>query len=262
MRKLLFAPVIAVISLTTSPLWAADAKVRSAQEALTALGFYIGAADGELNPETKGALRRFQIYKGLSASGTLDAATQTALEEGNDASASAPEPARPPGPTQSVQESDQEFLEREKPVAPPVAPPAPAPERSLSAEDATIFKEWYRDTPYQNAPPVVQRETLQKAQMLLKQRRLYDGEGSADGLPGPETEEALFRYQSSRGLRLTGRLDFDTLASLRLLPGRGPVSPGSPSNPGPRPTKKQHEERPDAPAIPRGPGAVRGIPLD
>jgi len=89
-----------------------------------------------------------------------------------------------------------------------------------------------------------QVETLRKAQILLAERGLF--QGVTDGRPSSETEEALLRFQASREMPRTGRLDIDTLAELHLLP-----------------VGKLH--RPDArrPYAPQPPhGAVRGVPLD
>ena len=84
--------------------------------------------------------------------------------------------------------------------------------------------------------------------MLLAERHIF--QGVADGRPGPETEEALFRFQSSRQLPKTGRLDIDSLAELHLLPV----------------TKLSHPHAEPMPYVPRPPsvphGAVRGVPVD
>jgi len=241
MRSLLLAPVVVALLLAAAPpLPAADARLRTAQETLKTLGFYTGSATGELNDETRGALKRFQIYNGLNATGELNAETEAALSEGEAQDEQAPpahEPEPQPAPEPRPEEGDREFLKRET--------PAPQP----TGGEAKAFAELYLDTPYWNAPPEVQRETVAKAQTLLAKLRLYDG--PANGRPGPDLEEALFRYQSSRGLRLSGRLDLDTLASLRLLPvGK------------PRPSSG-NEQIDNRVRIPKGPsGAVRGIPLD
>ena len=253
MRKLLLVYVFATVAVAASPVFAADAKVRSAQEKLSALGFYTGTADGELNSDTRGALRRFQIYKGLNASGDLDPQTQTALAQAENGENKETGDVLTSVPSPSTQESDQEFLKRDQPRTPP-APPAPQPSQrvELTGEEARFFSQWYRDTPYQNAPPEVQSATLSKARAMLRERGLY--EGSDTPLPGPEMEEALFRYQSSRRLRLTGRLDLETLAALRLLPEHDrEQAPGLTA-----PSLKPFID--SAPATTGG--AVRGIPLD
>jgi uncharacterized protein YkwD len=60
---------------------AEQARVRSAQEALAALGWYDGAVDGSLGPVTAAALSAFQAAAGLAADGTLDEATVAGLGE-------------------------------------------------------------------------------------------------------------------------------------------------------------------------------------
>ncbi len=60
---------------------AEQARVRGAQEALAALGWYDGAIDGSLGPVTAAALSAFQAAAGLQGDGSLDEATQTALGE-------------------------------------------------------------------------------------------------------------------------------------------------------------------------------------
>jgi uncharacterized protein YkwD/peptidoglycan hydrolase-like protein with peptidoglycan-binding domain len=60
---------------------AEQARVRGAQEALAALGWYEGAVDGSLGPVTAAALSAFQAAMGLEDDGTLDEATLAALGE-------------------------------------------------------------------------------------------------------------------------------------------------------------------------------------
>ena len=52
---------------------------------------------------------------------------------------------------------------------------------------------------------------------MLERKELYQGD--ADGMFGPATEFSVRAYQSRVGLRVTGRLDLETLAALELLPG-------------------------------------------
>ena len=58
-----------------------DLQVRAAQLYLTYLGFEPGTVDGWFGRQTQSALISFQQYHGLEASGHLDEATGTALEE-------------------------------------------------------------------------------------------------------------------------------------------------------------------------------------
>ena len=62
-----------------SPATGSDSTVRSAQDALNAQGYSVGAVDGQWGPNTSSAVRRFQADKGLAQSGTLDSATLAAL---------------------------------------------------------------------------------------------------------------------------------------------------------------------------------------
>jgi peptidoglycan hydrolase-like protein with peptidoglycan-binding domain len=70
----------------------------------------------------------------------------------------------------------------------------------------------------------VQRNVVLSAQIALARRGLYHEE--INGLYGAGMEFALRAYQSRTGLRVTGRLDLETLAALQLLPGgRAPFFP-------------------------------------
>lgn len=56
-----------------------DGTVRSAQAALNQQGYSVGSVDGQWGPNTQSAVRQFQADRGLTQSGTLDAATLAAL---------------------------------------------------------------------------------------------------------------------------------------------------------------------------------------
>lgn len=72
-----------VTSTPSSPSSAAapapDSTVRSAQAALETQGYSPGAIDGQMGPNTRSALTKFQQDKGLTPSGTLDNATLATL---------------------------------------------------------------------------------------------------------------------------------------------------------------------------------------
>jgi peptidoglycan hydrolase-like protein with peptidoglycan-binding domain len=71
-------------------------------------------------------------------------------------------------------------------------------------------------TPYEAAPPEVQRNILVSAQIALARRGLYRAE--IDGVYGSAMELSLRAYQARTRLPVTGKLDLETLAALRLLP--------------------------------------------
>ena len=58
---------------------AGDSSVSAVQSALSREGFYSGAVDGTLGPETRNALRRYQRDRGLAVTGRVDRATTNAL---------------------------------------------------------------------------------------------------------------------------------------------------------------------------------------
>jgi peptidoglycan hydrolase-like protein with peptidoglycan-binding domain len=71
------------------------------------------------------------------------------------------------------------------------------------------------------------RDEIKQLQSNLKQDGLY--RGNIDGIDGPETHQALRAYQQQNGLRATGRLDQQTVASL-LAAGNATGSSTPPNN--------------------------------
>lgn len=228
--------------LLAAPLFA-DEALRSVQAELKSQGFYYGEATGQTSAETTAALRRYQIRHGLEVTGSANKQTLGSLGLGPAVRpappAAAPRPPQatpPPAPKPEprapkpppVEESDREFLQREQDqrrTAPPPSylPPqsrdpgvvrAPAPNDAPGDDFPVLFAH----TPYAAAPREVQQRTLRDAQATLASRGFY--RDIVDGYPGPATEEALLSYQRARRLTLTGRLDLETLAALRLLPAR------------------------------------------
>jgi peptidoglycan hydrolase-like protein with peptidoglycan-binding domain len=75
----------------------------------------------------------------------------------------------------------------------------------------------FADTPFQTAPPAVQRNVIVSAQIALARHGLYREQ--IDGIYGPAMEFSLRAFQARTRLPVTGRLDVETLAALRLLSG-------------------------------------------
>jgi peptidoglycan hydrolase-like protein with peptidoglycan-binding domain len=75
----------------------------------------------------------------------------------------------------------------------------------------------FAGTPFEGAPPGVQRNVVISAQIALARRGLYHEE--INGVFGSAMEFSLRAYQARTRLQVTGRLDLETLAALRLLPG-------------------------------------------
>ena len=234
MKKLI--PLL-IVALTLAVESRAEDRLREVQTELKTQGFYYGEINGQNSTETGAAIRRYQIRNGLEVTGTLTDETVKTLGIGGAAPARPPEDAPPaataPTPQnlrneQALENSDKNFLRREEAkqrAAPPARPlendpsvvPAPQPLDVPSADLPVLFA----DTPYATAPPQVQESTLRRAQALLASRGLY--RDAIDGAPGPSTEEAILNFQRSARLPLTGRLDLETLSTMRLLPGRAPA---------------------------------------
>src|SRR6266481_8030135 len=221
--------ITALIFIGSMMLLRADQLVEHVQQALKDQGFYYGEISGEMNANVTAAIRRYQIRNGLQVSGELNSETLHSL--GVDSSA----PARPA--TKAVSPSPA------APVEPGEQPPnpnsaSPAQQFNNAPQDQQIYPSnpvtpgtssgggVLAGTPFEAAPPPVQRNVVLSAQIALTRRGLYDEE--INGLYGPAMEFSLRAYQSRTGLKVTGRLDLETLAALQLLPGaRGPLFPPS-----------------------------------
>ena len=228
----------------------ADPQVASAQQALKDQGFYYGAVTGTKDADTTAAVRRYQIRNGLQITGELTAETRKSLGVAGGApaptaapstrttppAASAPPVRRatqPPEDTSDLRDDEgvdeplddaeaepEERAERfpTEPVPRPGYAPGP---RGLYPDTSGLFE----GTPYEVAPPDLQRNVILGAQMRLAQQGYY--RSVVDGIYGPGMAAALRTFQSRAGLEPTGALDMETLTELRLLPGsrRGGMPP-------------------------------------
>ncbi len=223
---------IALLLLLSTTIVRGDDLTRNVQSELKELGFFYAEVSGNVGPETTAAIRRFQIRNGYEVTGTLTPETLKGLKlERAGAAPTAPAPA--PAPVkkevpahlrrnETVEESDRNFLRqdaarqrsgRDPSVVTPPAPLNPPPDPGR-ADYSSIFAH----TPYESAPADLQAQTVRKAQVLLARGGFYHN--AIDGAPGPATEEALLRFQRRQNMVMSGRLDFETLSAMSLLPGR------------------------------------------
>jgi peptidoglycan hydrolase-like protein with peptidoglycan-binding domain len=214
----------ALILLASVSLLCADPTIENVQQALKDQGFYYGEITGKKNADTTAAIRRYQIRNGLQVTGELDAETLRALGAGNSAhpiTKATPSPTPDTGALRSEPRDETtaagttspaptEPSSRQQPDREPVYPGRPV---IMSSEGDGLFA----GTPYERAPAPVQRNVVVSAQRLLAERGLYRDE--IDGIYGPNMEFSLRAYQARVRLPVTGRLDLETLAALRLLPG-------------------------------------------
>ena len=73
-------------------------------------------------------------------------------------------------------------------------------------------------TPYEIAPPDLQRHVIVGAQSLLARAGYY--RSGIDGEFGPGTAAAVRAFQRRSGIAPDGRLNMETLSALGLLPGQ------------------------------------------
>ena len=200
----------------------ADQLIESVQQTLKDEGFYYGEVSGEMNANLTAAIRRYQIRNGLQVSGELNDETLRSL--GIKSSGSSRATTKPASPTPAGSVSSEPPPDETEPAspAPPVQPfnngpqgqqVFPEPPMGPPNSPGALFA----DTPFATAPPGVQRNVIFSAQITLARYGLYREQ--IDGIYGPAMELSLRTYQARTRLPVTGRLDLETLAALRLLPG-------------------------------------------
>jgi peptidoglycan hydrolase-like protein with peptidoglycan-binding domain len=212
----------AVIFLLSIALVRADQMIESVQQALKNQGFYYGEITGEPSANLTAAVRRYQIRNGLTVNGELNSETLQSL--GIDSSGVARRESKPsPSPGLSaVNPSDQSTGAGASATPAPIQPFANAPQDRQVYPSSPVYPSvspgtaLLPGTPYESAPLDVQRRVVVSAQLALARRGLYRGE--LDGAYSAAMEFSVRAYQGRTHLPVTGRLDLETLAALRLLP--------------------------------------------
>ena len=228
MRRRLIVTALAFLAILSSVR--ADPVIESVQQKLKEQGFYYGEITGKKDTDTTAAIRRYQIRNGLQITGEINAETQRSL-----GLSSAPAATPPPRPANTPVPKTEDL--RQEPPAPPDRRTAPRPppdeleedddEEPDEEEEGPEYEPAPRSpryeasglldgTPFEGAPPDVQRDVIISAQTILMRQGYYRDE--IDGVYGPGMNFALRNYQARYGLMPTGRLDVETLASLSLLP--------------------------------------------
>jgi peptidoglycan hydrolase-like protein with peptidoglycan-binding domain len=214
------AKIAALIFIGSFMLARADQMIESVQQALKDQGFYYGEITGQMNANLTAAIRRYQIRNGLQVKGELNSETLQSL--GIDSSASTQSAAKPASPLPAAPKpGDQSPMQGANMTPAPVHPFPNAPQdqpvypsNPVAPDTSTTGAlAW---TPFETAPPDVQRNVIISAQIALARRGLYHEE--VNGIYGPAMEFSLRAYQARARIPVTGRLDLETLAALRLLP--------------------------------------------
>jgi peptidoglycan hydrolase-like protein with peptidoglycan-binding domain len=211
--------IAALIFFGSVMLMRADQLIESVQRALKDQGFYYGEVTGEMNATLTAAIRRYQIRNGIQVNGELNSETLQSLGINSSARARAAAKSASPSPPANLGEQPRNEGAIIAPA--PVEPFSNAPQdqqvypSSPVAPDSSPAGVLAR-TPFEVAPPDVQRNVIISAQIALARRGLYHEE--INGVYGPAMEFSLRAYQARTKLPVTGRLDLQTLAALRLLP--------------------------------------------
>ncbi|MGH7937458.1 MAG: peptidoglycan-binding domain-containing protein [Bryobacteraceae bacterium] len=203
----------------------ADQTMARVQQALKEQGFFYGDVTGQKTTDTMAAIRRYQIRNGLQITGEIDAETLRSLGVGAETAHAtpAPQPTASPVETPTGEEEVRNRSANDPRALAPLQPryDAPGP-RDLRLEASEVFD----GTPYEIAPPDLQRHVIVGAQVLLARAGYY--RSGIDGEYGPGTAAAVRAFQLRAGIAPGGRLNMETLSALGLLPGQhGPAfSPG------------------------------------
>ena len=220
-----------VLSLASAGALLADQTTSLLQEALKEQGFYYGEVNGEKTADTTAAIRRYQIRNGLQITGEIDAETLRSLG----VTAGTARPAATPQPSASSEE-ESETRDGESPTQ--SAEVSPRPNENYASQRLPAYgygpgarepvpdgSGVFAGTPYEMAPPDLQRRVVVGAQTLLSRYGYY--RSGIDGEFGPDTAAAVRGFQTRAGLGADGRLNMETLAALGLLPGQH--APGYPA---------------------------------
>jgi hypothetical protein len=150
----------AILAISCQGLLAADGPISAVQDALKKEQLLSGEPSGVLDDATRDALRRFQIRRGLRASGEIDTVTLQALQSHPEESSSSPAVAtesKGPGPTESTVEKDREFLQKVetgREQTPSAAAPAPVPVTSVASPSSKSARS-ERPLPPEPAAPAI-----------------------------------------------------------------------------------------------------------
>lgn len=214
------ARIAALIFIVSFTLARADQMIQSVQQALKDQGFYYGEVTGQMSSDLTAAIRRYQIRSGLQVNGQLNTETLQSLKINS--SASAQPGAKPASPRPVAPKSGEQSPTGAANTTPAPVQPFPNPPQDQQvfpsnpvAPDTAMAGVLAR-TPFETAPPAIQRNVIASAQIALARRGLYRDD--VNGIYGPAMELSLRAYQTRTKLPVTGRLDLETLAALRLLP--------------------------------------------
>ena len=215
--------IAALILFGSMMLLRADQLIESVQQVLKDEGFYYGEVSGEMNANLTAAIRRYQIRNGLQVTGQLNDETLQSLGIKSSGAARQTTKSASPTPGAAAPPSELPPEQRENATAAPPVQPFSNAQQNQQVYPSTPMAPTnspggvFAGTPFETAPPAVQRNVVVSAQIALARYGMY--REPIDGIYGPAMELSLRAYQTQTRLSVTGRLDLETLTALRLLPG-------------------------------------------
>lgn len=151
-------------------------QVTQAQKMLKEKGIYAGEADGKMNPKFRTAVKSYQKENGLRQSGSLNRAT---LEK------------------MGIALTDKQ---KQIEINPNDFATNGANNSGTTKKRGPVFR--------------ATKEQIMEAQKKLKDGGMYSGEQT--GKLNPEMREALKKYQTANGLKVTGTLNAATLEKMGI----------------------------------------------
>jgi peptidoglycan hydrolase-like protein with peptidoglycan-binding domain len=238
---------VTVSALQTAPQ--PSATVRDTQQRLSALGFYNGAVDGVWGADTRRAVERFQRSRGLAATGDLNPATASALRSAPPPAPVASGAATPPAAAEATDPTSVRTVQNRLHQLGFFSDSADGvwgPSTQVALENFQRARGL--DVSGQLTPPTVAAmgfepgsfpprstasaaEPLDPAVVKSTQRELHRlgfYHGTADGVWGPRSQDALARFQQSRGLQASGEFNPATLSALGFDPNNLAASAARP----------------------------------
>jgi len=238
--------------VTTSALQAAplpSATIRDTQQRLSAWGFYDGAVDGIWGADTRRAVERFQRSRGLAVTGDVNAATASALRSAPPPAPVASGAASPPAATEATDPTAVRTVQNRLHQLGFFNDPADGvwgPSTQVALENfqrargldvsgqlttPTLAAMGFEPGSFPPRNTASAAEPLNPAVVQSTQRelrRLGFYRGAADGIWGPRSQEALARFQQSRGLQASGEFNPATLSALGFDPNNLAASAARP----------------------------------
>lgn len=204
------------------------ALVREIQELLAERGFYDGAVDGLHGPVTADAIRAFEAAAGMDQIGEPRAVLLAQIElSGVEAPRqSAPEEPGDSQPATAEAEPAESVTAETEPVTGIGDLLDEAPDAHDFAETGLPGMSTLTEADTALEPPGMPEQAAAAPagdpQIVAVQRVLADlgyAPGRIDGQLGPQTEDAIRRFQQDRGLAPTGNLDNALLRELSAVSG-------------------------------------------